>query len=184
MYFMQCACPENRALIEPISDVPQGSFTPKERAHTLILGVGNTLYGDDGLGVRIAESLQGQRLPEGVVVEIARLDGVDLVIRMDGWERVILIDAVQMGEKPGHWRRFKPEEVRLVEGGQGFSLHESGVASALELAQALGKLPKEVIIYGVEPEVLEVREELSPSVQSAIPDVTQHILDEIWKRER
>lgn len=150
----------------------------------MILGIGNTLYGDDGLGVRVAENLSKYRLPPGVSVEVAELNGVDLVLRMEGWPRVILIDAVQMGTKPGTWRRFKPEEVRLVAEGQGFSLHESGVASALELAQALGKLPEQVIIYGVEPQTLEVQEELSPSVQAAIPELIQNILEEIWKRER
>lgn len=164
--------------------MPQDPSSPVGQPHTLILGVGNTLYGDDGLGVRVAERLARETLPGGVIVEIAGLDGVDLVLRMEGWQRVILIDAVQMGAKPGTWRHFKPEEVKLIAEGQGFSLHESGVASALELAQALGKLPNEVIIYGVEPETLEVSEELSPSVQAAIPDLTQHILDELWKRER
>ncbi|MCX8062187.1 MAG: hydrogenase maturation protease [Anaerolineales bacterium] len=165
-------------------NAPQDPSPFEEQQHTLILGVGNTLYGDDGLGVRVAEMLSEQRLPAGVAVEQAGLDSVNLVIKMEGWQRVIIIDAVHMGERPGTWRRFKPEEVRLLAEGQRFSLHESGVASALELAQALEKLPQEVIIYGMEPEVLEVREGLSSSVQAAVPELAQHILDEIWKRER
>lgn len=181
---MQRASLESSKLTRLPFDVPQDRSSLAEQPHTLILGIGNTLYGDDGLGVRVAEELAQQRLPTGVVVEIAGLNGVDLVIKMDGWQRVILIDAVQMGAKPGTWRRFKPEDVRLIAEGQGFSLHESGVASALELAQALGKLPPEVIIYGMEPQILEVREELSPVVQAAIPELMQNILEEIWKRER
>ncbi|MCS6907887.1 MAG: hydrogenase maturation protease [Anaerolineales bacterium] len=164
--------------------MPQDSSVPELRSHTLILGIGNPLYGDDGLGVRVAEILAKEKLPAGVVVEVAALDGVDLILRMEGWKRVILIDAVQMGKRPGTWHCFKPEEVRLIAEGQGFSLHEIGLASALELAQALGRLPQEVIIYGVEPQTLEVREGLSPSVQSAIPEIIQHILEELWKREK
>lgn len=181
---MQCACLENSKLSSLLFNVPQDPSLQEEQPHTLILGVGNTLYGDDGLGVRIAERLAQERLPAGVVVEEAGLNGVDLVIKMEGWQRVILIDAVQMGTQPGTWRRFKPEEVRLIAEGQRFSLHQSGVASALELAEALGKLPAEVILYGVEPEVLEVKEGLSPAVQAAIPELTQNILNELWKRER
>lgn len=181
---MQRACPKNSKLSPARFNVPQDPSPQEEQQHTLILGVGNTLYGDDGLGVRVAELLAQERLPAGVVVEEAGLNGVDLVIKMEGWQRVILIDAVQMGAKPGTWRRLKPEEVQLMAEEQGLSLHEGGIASALELAQALGKLPGEIVIYGVEPEVLEVREGLSSSVQAAIPELTQHILEEIWKRER
>jgi hydrogenase maturation protease len=164
--------------------VLQGPSIPEEQRQTLILGVGNTLYGDDGLGVRVAEELTRHTLPAGVAVEVAAVSGIDLVLRMDGWKRVILIDAVQMGEKPGTWHCFRAEDVRYLAGGQTLSLHETGVTQALELAEALGKLPEEVLIYGVEPERLEITEELSPSVQAAIPEITQHILRELWKREK
>ncbi len=165
-------------------NVPQDPSIPEEQRPTLILGVGNTLYGDDGLGVRVAEELTRHNLPAGVAVEVAAVSGINLVLRMDGWKRVIIIDAVQMGEKPGAWRRFRAEDVRYFAGGQGLSLHETGVAQALELAEALGKLPEEVLIYGVEPERLEISEELSPPVQAAIPEIIKHILGELWKRER
>jgi hydrogenase maturation protease len=184
MHFLQRACPESSTLSCVPRNVPQVPSLPEEQRQILILGMGNTLYGDDGLGVRVAEELTHQKLPPGVAVEIAAVSGIDLVLRMDGWERVIIIDAVQMGEKPGAWRRFRAEDVRYFAGGQGLSLHETGVAQALELAEALGKLPKEVLIYGVEPERLQISEELSPSVQAVIPEITQHILGELWKRER
>lgn len=98
---------------------------------------------------------------------------------MDGWERVIIIDTVQMGEKPGAWRCFRAEDVRYFATGQGLSLHETGVAQALELAEAFGKLPKEVLIYGIEPERLAINEKLSPSVQATIPEITTPILEEL-----
>ena len=100
-------------------NVPQDPSIPEEQRPTLILGVGNTLYGDDGLGVRVAEELTRHNLPAGVAVEVAAVSGIDLVLRMDGWKRVIIIDAVQMGEKPGAWRRFRAEDVRYFAGGQG-----------------------------------------------------------------
>lgn len=163
--------------------MPQDYPVQESHPKTLVIGLGNILQGDDGLGVRVAELLAQKDLPANVAVESAGTPGVDLVLQMEGYQRVILVDAVQMGQSPGTWRRFGLEEVKLITGGDGFSLHETGVASALELAQALNLLPEEVIVYGVEPQSVIWSEELSPPVQAALPEVLEKILSELWKRE-
>jgi len=151
--------------------------------HTLVLGLGNTLQGDDGVGFRAAEMLAQHDLPPGVKVEAIGMPGMGLVMKMKGWPQVYLIDAAEINQKPGTWRRFEPEEVNWIAQGDMLSLHETDVVSALSLAEALHMLPKHVVIYGVEPERINWSEELSSPVKAILPDLVDHILEDLWKRE-
>lgn len=161
--------------------MPQDPLSPLPQKKALIIGVGNILKGDDGLGVRVAEILSQKELPPGVEVEEVGTPGLDLLYSFEGWQKVIIVDAVQMGEQPGTWRRFSPQDVKLIAGGEGLSLHETDIPSVLELAQALNLLPDELVIYGVEPQDLTFVERLSPPVEAIINVVAEQILSEIWK---
>jgi len=161
--------------------VPQEPSSPLTEKKTLIIGLGNILKGDDGIGVRVAEILSLRELPAGVAVEEVGTPGIDLMNRFEGWQKVILVDAVQMGAKPGTWRRFSPQDVRLIANGNVLSLHEPDLASVLELAQALNMLPDEIVIYGVEPQDLTFMAPLSSPVEAIINVIAEQILSEIWK---
>jgi hydrogenase maturation protease len=88
--------------------------TEKKTEHqTLILGIGNTLCGDDGAGIRVAEMLENCRLPSTIRVMKAGLPGWGLPSWFEDWEKVILIDALEMGEKPGTWRQFELRPISL-----------------------------------------------------------------------
>jgi hydrogenase maturation protease len=84
-----------------------------------------------------------------------------------------------MGGAPGSWRRFGPQEVRLIAQEEAVSLHEPGLANGLELAQALNMLPEEILIYGVEPGCCEPGQELSPAVTLALPGLVDAILSDL-----
>ncbi len=161
--------------------MPQEPSSPLTEKKTLIIGLGNILKGDDGIGVRVAEILSQRELPAGVAVEEVGTPGIDLMNRFEGWQKVILVDAVQMGAKPGTWRRFSPQDVRLIANGNVLSLHEPDLASVLELAQALNMLPDEIVIYGVEPQDLTFMAPLSSPVEAIINVIAEQILSEIWK---
>lgn len=161
--------------------MPQEPSSPLTEKKTLIIGLGNILKGDDGIGVRVAEILSQRELPAGVAVEEVGTPGIDLMNRFEGWQKVILVDAVQMGAKPGTWRRFSPQDVRLIANGNVLSLHEPDLASVLELAQALNMLPDEIVIYGVEPQDLTFMAPLSSPVEAIINIIAEQILSEIWK---
>jgi hydrogenase maturation protease len=148
----------------------------------LILGVGNVLCGDDGLGLRVAEMLAHRSLPPGVRVEAAGLPGWGLGAWLEGWAKVILVDAARLGLKPGEWKRFGPDEVRLLAAERTISLHQAGLADGLRLAQALDLLPREIVFYGVEPACCEPGEALSSSVRRAVSEVVEAIRTETWKR--
>lgn len=148
---------------------------------TLVLGFGNPLRGDDGLGIEAVEMLSGRELPPEVQVESAGTPGFALAAWLEAApERLILVDAAHMGETPGTWRRFDSREVRLIAREQFLSLHEVDLAAGLALADALHFLPEDVSFYAVEPERLEDPLEISSSVKAVLPEMVENILDELW----
>jgi hydrogenase maturation protease len=146
---------------------------------TLVLGLGNPFCGDDGLGPRAAEILSEKRLPAGVEVRQAGTPGWDLPNWLEGWPRVILIDAVEMGLVPGARRRFNPDEVRLIASDEFLSAHEPDLATGLALAEALDLLPEELVIFGVEPERCEPGTDLSRSAERALELLLKDVLNEV-----
>lgn len=150
---------------------------------TLIIGLGNPLRCDDGLGARAVELILQRELPPGVEVQDGGTPGWGLVSCMQGWSRVIVIDAAHMGLAPGVWRRFQMEDVDLVAGQGSLSLHEPGLAEAMALAKALGQLPEELAFYFVQPERTDEVAGLTPAVEAALPELVENILFEIGKRQ-
>jgi hydrogenase maturation protease len=179
MHLLLGACFEGGSQVN-LTPLPEAEQAASRGKDTLVLGIGNPVMGDDGIGCRAVELLAGRDLPAGVRVEEAGVPGWGLPNWLEGWSRVILIDAVQMGEMPGTWRRFSTEQVRLIASGQAISLHEPGLASGLELAQALGQLPEKIVIYGIEPAGCSPGQGLSPAACTALPGLIETICAEIW----
>ena len=100
------------------------------RPGTLILGLGNPLRGDDGLGPRVVAELQRHRLPDGVAGEDGGVAGVGLLQYLEQWERVLIVDIAEMGRQPGEYVRFSPAEVRLGSKDDAYSVHGAGLAEA------------------------------------------------------
>ena len=148
------------------------------RKPNLILGLGNPLRGDDGVGCQVAEALAQQTLPPGVEVMDGGTPGVGLLHLLEGRRRVILVDAADMGRAPGSVVRFRPHEVRLGESAEGFSLHHSGVAEALALAEALRLDLPELVMFGVQPARIGWEQELSRPVQAAVASVVVAVTQE------
>ena len=144
---------------------------------TLIVGLGNPLRGDDGIGVRVIQTLVAEALPEGVEVVEGGTQGLGLVSLMEGWRRVILVDAANVGQPPGGFVRFTPQEARLLGSDQRISIHNAGLRDALLLAETLDLLPDEIIIYGMQPANLDWDDGLSPQVETAMPELVRAILD-------
>lgn len=145
----------------------------------LILGLGNPLQGDDGVGCRVVEALQTYTLPDTIEVMDGGTPGIGLLNLLEGRARVILVDAAEMNLAPGEVRRLTTDQVTLTGSAQQLSLHRAGVADALALARALNiKLP-EIVFFGVQPASVEWRASLSPAVQAAVPRVIAAMLDEL-----
>jgi hydrogenase maturation protease len=160
-----------------------GSLDSSEEVkHVLILGLGNPLLGDEGIGVRVAEELKGLELPDGVTVVEGGTAGLGLLGLMEGYQRVIIIDAADMGHAPGRVVRFTPLEAQFKTAEAPLSLHQIGLGEVLTLAEALEVAPAELVIIGIQPGWVEAGAGLSPEVEGAIPQIIRMILDELDAR--
>jgi hydrogenase maturation protease len=146
---------------------------------TLVIGLGNPLLGDEGIGTRVVGELKELDLPAGVEVVEGGTAGLGLIGLMEGYQRVIIVDAADMGRPPGHVVRFTPSEVQFKTAEAPLSLHQIGLGEALVVAEALEMAPAELIIIGVQPSRLEMGVGLSPEVEGTIPQAVRMILDEL-----
>jgi len=144
-----------------------------------IIGVGNPLMGDDGIGIAVAERLAALSLPAGVEVIDGGTGGLTLIDLMAGAERVILLDAVEMGLPPGSIARFEAGDIEPAAENAALSLHETGLAAVFALGRELGTLPERITVFGVEPESVERRLGLSPLVAAALAPLADQVLAEI-----
>lgn len=151
---------------------------------TLVLGMGNPILGDDGVGVRIAEAVQAA-LPDGVAIDVSEacVGGLSLMERMVGYERVILIDAMCVQPvRPGTIRRMDLEDLREMIPSQHIaSAHDTNLLTALDAGRRMSlPLPDRVTLFAIEAEyVLDFGEELSPEVAGAVPEVVRAVLAEL-----
>jgi hydrogenase maturation protease len=145
----------------------------------LVIGLGNPLRGDDGVGVRVVEALQAYSLSPDVEVVDGGTQGLGIIPLMEGRERLILIDAADMGAAPGQFVRFEPDHVRLLGDDRQLSVHSAGLREALQLAQALHVLPEDVIIFGVQPEHLDWDAGLSQTVEANLPPLIAAVVADI-----
>jgi hydrogenase maturation protease len=124
-----------------------------------------------------------RELPPHVIVKDGGTPGWGLTAYLQDWTRVILVDAAQMGEAPGSWRRLSLDDLALGDPQAFLSLHTPGVVEALSLAQALNTLPAEITLYCVEPERTDIGTGLSPAIEAALPELVEKIYQDIWKRQ-
>ena len=147
---------------------------------TLILGVGNPLFGDDAVGVFAVHQLrQRTDLPPHVTVVDGGTDGLGLILLMEAYRRVVLVDAVPMNLPAGTIRRFTWQDVRIVDHEGALSLHQTDLTDALALAETLDCLPPEVVIYGVQPHTMDWDQSLSPAVERALPVLIDALINEV-----
>jgi hydrogenase maturation protease len=148
---------------------------------TLVLGLGNILLHDDGVGVWVAESLARRFVfpPDVTVLEGGTL-GLDLLPRLDGVERLLVIDAVKLGRPPGEIVRLEGDEVPAALDVK-ISPHQVGVQDLLAAARLLGSEPPRVVLWGMEPERLDPGTGFSVSVKEALPRIETAVLDELHR---
>ena len=158
---------------------------------TLVVGLGNPILTDDGVGVKVAYAVKDALASGGrndVTVTEASVGGLRLMEIMVGYDRVVLIDALQHPDtKPGAIRRMTLEDLRTISPTQHSACpHDTNLATALEMGQQMGlPLPKDITIFAVGVEnVIYFGEEPTPAVAEAIPKVTHAVLDELSDSDR
>lgn len=151
---------------------------------TLVLGLGNPILTDDGVGVLVAEEVR-KNLPKDTPIEINEVSvgGLSLMESMIGYDRVILIDAFQKADgNPGTVHKMTLQDLIAISPTQhSASPHDASLVTALEAGQRLGfHLPKEIIIYAIEVDnVEEFADQPTPLVAEVIPQVTESVLEEL-----
>lgn len=149
---------------------------------TIVVGLGNPILGDDGVGWRVAQELQtldGTALSLPADVECLALGGLSLMESLIGYERAIIIDALYSCEgSPGRVFYFALTELPDPSAGHTTAAHDTSLQTALRVGRAMGAaLPDDIMVVAIEAErVYDFCEELSPQVAAAVPLAVQQVL--------
>jgi hydrogenase maturation protease len=127
-----------------------------DQKRTMVLGLGNPIMSDEGIGPAIVQRLKDQA---GDASHVDFVDvgtgGFSLLYHLEGVDRVIFVDCALMGEAPGTIRRFTCDQVQTVKKLSHFSLHEGDLLTLIDKARELGQCPEEIVIFGIEPELVD-----------------------------
>ncbi len=158
-----------------------GSQRPETRSgQPLVVGVGNPYRRDDGVGPAVVRELAHQ-VPPDVCLREHSGEGASLMAMWEGHPWVILVDAVVSGAAPGTVHRLEAHRQPLPASLFHGSTHAFSLAQAVELSRALGTLPPEVLIYGVEGTDFDHGMGLSPPVAAAVETVVRQILADLCR---
>ncbi|CAG0946536.1 hydrogenase maturation protease [Anaerolineae bacterium] len=152
---------------------------------TLVVGLGNPILGDDGVGWKVAQAVETQlsnvQLPtSSIEVDCAALGGLSLMERMVGYERAIVIDSIGSGQHAlGEVYHFDLDDLYDPSAGHTTAVHDMSLMTALKLGRSMGaELPKQITVVAVEsPYTYDFTEELTPPVQAAVPVAAQTVID-------
>lgn len=150
----------------------------KKKQKTIILGTGNLLLKDEGIGIHVIQRMEKLKLPENVKLVDGGTAGINLYHLIEGADRLIVVDCVDAEVEPGAIFRFTPADVDVPERQVTTSFHDIGLLEALEFAKQEGKSP-DTIIIGVQPKEIDWGLELTPEVEKVVPDVIAAVLKEL-----
>ena len=145
--------------------------------NTVIIGIGNILLQDDGIGVHVIRQLENEKLPSTIEL----VDGGTSTLDMLGFfldnRKVIVVDCLRAGLKPGTIYKIKPEDIKSYKK-ENLSIHDVQILDVVEMANMMGKYP-EVVIFGIEPEKIAVDLEMTRTMISKIPEIVCNIKKEL-----
>ncbi len=142
----------------------------------LVVGLGNVLRSDDGVGVHLVRALAQETWPPSVRIVDAGTPGLALLDLIEDADHVVILDACQLDAPPGTIRTFTPDEVRSRSEGTPLSVHQPDVLGALRLGEAVG-VSVSVTLVGIQPAGLEPGTELSPALTEAFPELLARVSD-------
>jgi hydrogenase maturation protease len=150
---------------------------------TLVLGLGNLVHADDGVGVHAIQRLQSDSLvPPGVVLMDGGTQGLSLLPHISGFQRLLVIDAVDAGQTPGTLIRLEGDAVEKFPGKP--SVHQLGFADLMIALKLLEESPEEVIVIGVQPQSTDWSVELTAPVRQSLDELLAAVIAQLesWAR--
>lgn len=151
-----------------------------KKSRMLVVGLGNPILGDDGVGWKVAEEVQKQLPPDSSVdVDFLSLGGISLMEHLIGYEHAILVDAFALKEPIGSILVLKLSDLPNYSAFHTTSAHDTSLQNAIELGRCMGaQLPEDIEIVGISTKhIYDFSEELSPPVADAVPQAAQIVLD-------
>jgi len=146
----------------------------------VIIGVGNLLMGDDGIGIHVVEALRKEKLPPNVSVFDGATRAFDVLEYMDGADKAVIVDAYKKDGKPGTIYRFSFDPAGEVQdNAMNLSMHDINFLDALKAGKGIYRLPAQIVIIGIEPETPECGLGLSPELTRALPAIFEAVKSEI-----
>ncbi len=148
---------------------------------TIVLGVGNPILSDDGVGIHVANQLKQHIKDPNVTIDEALTGGMNLLDLIIGFDKAILIDAVKMkNARTGDVKRFSISDMSTA---HSCNPHDVSLAEALKMAERLGEnhIPREIVIVGIMMNEMpcEFGEKLSETVAAAVPKAVEIVLSEL-----
>ncbi|MBM4020162.1 MAG: hydrogenase maturation protease [Planctomycetes bacterium] len=152
----------------------------------LVLGIGNILLADEGVGVHvvremIARAADGRlALPEDVELLDGGTAGIDLLDVLAGRRKVVVIDAVEADAAPGSVLRLTPDDLAGRPAAD-LSLHELGLLETLAMGEALGHPPQQVVIFGIVPKTIDAGLDLTAEAAAAVEKTVSLVAEELTR---
>lgn len=154
----------------------------RHHTKTAVVGFGNILMGDEGVGVHIIHELQKKYL--GVPDNLEFIDGgtsaLDVVLSLNNVDKLVIVDAMQGNKKPGDTYEFNYSDVnKLFQSDSEISLHDLNIFESLKIAEKTKILPEKIIFIGIEPKEIVPKIELSKELKEKINNIIEIILGEV-----
>ncbi|MGA1791108.1 MAG: hydrogenase maturation protease [bacterium] len=145
----------------------------------LVLGVGNILLGDDGVGVHVVERMKRMALPGDAELLDGGMATSDLIPYMKGRQKVIIIDAILSSSPAGTIFRIPYQDMKKGQHYGISALHQIGVIEMLQLLESMGNMP-DILIIGIVPKNdTEFSQRLSPEIEEKLPEIIAKVLEEL-----
>jgi hydrogenase maturation protease len=146
-----------------------------------VIGIGNPLRRDDGIGIILLEKLIEQKkfLPKEIELIDGGTGGINLVHVFARLDIVFIIDAVQLNDAPGAYRLFTADEIKTNKNFFFLSTHENQLPQVIEMSKQLGELPKQIFIFGIQPKDTSYGKNLSNDLQTKINTLLTSLQNEI-----
>lgn len=142
-----------------------------------VLGVGNTLKGDDGIGIVLLNRLRESEISGEVEFYEVGTSGMNILHHLKDLDTALIIDAIRSKGKPGESVFFSPDDVDNDLQVRG--THDANLLEAIELSESMGERPEKVVIMGVIPESMELNEDLSPPLQDRLPELEDRLREKV-----